>query len=89
MEGKYFASLLCEVEIQPLPPIKQNVGVDLGIKHFATLSNGDTPIENPKYLRKYEAKLARWQRILSRRKSEPTAGTAEVAWWYEPEHRHK
>jgi putative transposase len=47
------------VEIQPLPQVKQNVGVDLGIKHFAILSNGEPPVENPKYLHRYESQLAR------------------------------
>jgi putative transposase len=40
--------------------------VDLGLKDFATLSIGEK-INAPKYFRKYEKKLARWQRILSRR----------------------
>ncbi|WP_414631732.1 RNA-guided endonuclease TnpB family protein, partial [Aneurinibacillus sp. UBA3580] len=68
--GKYFVSLLCEVEIQPLPQVHQHVGVDLGIKHFAILSNGEPPVENPKYLHRYESQLARWQRIFSRRKKD-------------------
>ncbi|BCJ87848.1 hypothetical protein skT53_28330 [Effusibacillus dendaii] len=64
--GKYFISILCEVEIQPLPSPDSAIGIDLGITHFATLSIGDK-IDNPKYLRKYEKQLAKWQRILSRR----------------------
>jgi putative transposase len=36
------------------------VGIDLGLLHFATLSDGST-IENPRYLRVAEAKLARAQ----------------------------
>ena len=39
----------------------------LGLKEFATLSDG-TKIENPKWFRKIEEKLAKAQRILSRRK---------------------
>jgi putative transposase len=58
------------VDIQPLPQVNQNVGVDFGIRHFAILSNGEPPVENPKYLRMYESQLARWQRILSRRKKD-------------------
>ena len=64
--GKYFVSVLCEVEIQPLEKVDNQVGVDLGIKDFAILSNGET-FKNPKYLRTYETKLAHLQRILSRR----------------------
>ena len=43
------------------------VGIDVGILDFATLSDG-TKIENPKWFHKVEEKLAKAQRILSRRK---------------------
>lgn len=65
--GKFFVSILCEVDIQSLPQINNAIGIDLGIKSFAVCSNGEV-IANPKPLRKYEKQLARWQRILSRRK---------------------
>ncbi|WP_419879387.1 IS200/IS605 family element RNA-guided endonuclease TnpB [Brevibacillus centrosporus] len=64
--GKYFASILCELEIQPLPQTDTFIGIDLGIKTFAVCSNSEV-VANPKPLRKYEKQLIRWQRILSRR----------------------
>jgi len=64
---KYFVSILVETEIKPLSKIDKKVGIDLGIKDFAILSTGEK-IPNPKYLRKYEKQLIRWQRIMSRRK---------------------
>lgn len=69
--GKYFISILVETE-DTLPnkaPIDENkaVGVDLGIKTFATLSDG-TEIQNPKYLKKALKKLKRLQRSVSRKK---------------------
>lgn len=57
------------VEYEPeerLVPAKA-VGIDVGLKSFATLSDG-TEITNPKHLRKAEAKLKRTQRSLSRKK---------------------
>ena len=42
------------------------VGVDLGIKTLATLSNGNT-VQNIRPLKKYLDKLKRQQRALSRR----------------------
>lgn len=42
------------------------VGIDLGIKNFATLSDG-TIIENPKFLNKLENKLKREQRRLAKK----------------------
>jgi putative transposase len=64
--GKYFASILCECGIEALPPIERSMGIDLGLKHFLVPSEGEK-VKAPKYFRKYEKKLARWQRILSRR----------------------
>jgi putative transposase len=69
--GKYFISILVETEdtIPSKAPIDENkaVGVDLGIKTFATLSDG-TEIQNPKYLKKALKKLKRLQRSISRKK---------------------
>ena len=68
--GKYFISILVETEdtIPNKAPIDENkaVGVDLGIKTFATLSDG-TEIQNPKYLNKALKKLKRLQRSVSRK----------------------
>ena len=68
--GKYFISILVETEdtIPNKAPIDENkaVGVDLGIKTFATLSDG-TEIQNPKYLKKALKKLRRLQRSVSRK----------------------
>lgn len=65
--GKYFVSILVETEVQPLEKTGSSVGIDVGLKDFAILSDG-TKYENPKWLRKSEKKLAKEQRILSRRK---------------------
>lgn len=64
--GKYFVSLLVETDVQALPKTKKEVGIDVGLKDFAILSNGEV-FENPKFLRNMEQKLIREQRILSRR----------------------
>lgn len=63
---KYFMSVLTETTVTELTKVQNTVGIDLGIKEFATLSNGEV-IANPKYLRKYEEKLAKLQRSLSRK----------------------
>jgi len=66
--GKYFVSLSCEVEVKTKPKTNKNVGIDLGIKEFATLSDG-VVFNNPKYHRKYEEKLTREQRRFSKMKN--------------------
>lgn len=68
--GKYFISILVELdEDNPKKkPIDENqaVGIDLGIKTFATLSNGEE-IPNPKNLKNAMTRLKRLQRSLSRK----------------------
>lgn len=63
----WYISLSCEVDIQPLPQIENVVGLDVGIKSFVVTSDGET-VENPKYLYKYQYKLAKAQRAVSRKR---------------------
>ncbi|MFD2760269.1 IS200/IS605 family element RNA-guided endonuclease TnpB [Lentibacillus juripiscarius] len=65
--GKYFVSILAETEIEELPKTESTVGIDVGLKDFATLSD-HTVYKNPKFFRALEEKLAKAQQILSRRK---------------------
>ena len=62
----YFISILCEEEIEKLPKTNKNIGIDLGIKEFATMSDC-TKVANLKFTKEYEKKLKREQRKLSRR----------------------
>ncbi len=64
--GKYFVSIQCEIETAEPTPLTESVGIDLGIKTFAVLSDGP-PIESPKHLRKAERLLKIRQRRLSRK----------------------
>ena len=67
--GKYYISLCCtDIETEKLENTDKNVGIDLGIKDFAIISDG-TVIKNPKYLQKSLNKLAILQRRLSRKTS--------------------
>ena len=64
--GKFFVSLLAETEVSELPKTEIACGVDVGLKDFAVLSDGSGHT-NPRFFRSLEAKLAKEQRILSRR----------------------
>jgi IS605 OrfB family transposase len=64
--GRYFASFVVEVTEQPLPSIEPEAGIDLGLGHFAVLSNG-RKIDSPRFLRRAEKKLKWLQRALSRK----------------------
>lgn len=63
---EYYISILVETDIQSKPNTGAVVGIDLGIKEFTITSDG-SQIENPKYLRKSEKRLAKKQRDLSRK----------------------
>ena len=62
--GKMFVSIITEVETTPIS-FKDGsvVGVDVGLKSFATLSNGEK-IPNTRFFRHEEADLAKAQRKL-------------------------
>lgn len=67
--GKYFVTVLAEVEVYKLPEKNAQVGIDLGLKDFVVQSSGQV-YENPKYLRKYEKQLEKAQRSLSRKQEQ-------------------
>ncbi len=62
---KWFVSIVCEdVPAKPLPESNECVGIDVGLKTFAILSNGHA-IKNPKFYQKEQKNLAKVQRKLS------------------------
>ena len=65
--GNYFVSVLVETEVEEIIKTGTVVGVDVGLKDFAILSDGIV-YRNPKFFRSLEKKLVKEQRILSRRK---------------------
>jgi len=65
--GKWYACFSVEVESVPLAYCSENVGVDVGLTHFATLSDG-SEIENPRHYRMAQSALRIAQRKVARRK---------------------
>ena len=64
--GRYFASFVIETGPAALPGTGPVTGIDLGLTHFAVLSDG-RKIASPQFLRRAEKKLRRAQRSLSRK----------------------
>ncbi|MFE7654571.1 RNA-guided endonuclease InsQ/TnpB family protein [Streptomyces bottropensis] len=70
--GRYFAGFVIETDpatdlaAAPDADDLPTVGIDLGLKHFAVLSDG-TKIASPRFLRRAEKKLKKAQRELSRK----------------------
>ena len=66
-DGRYYVAICCtDVPMAALEPANHNVGVDLGLKEFATASDG-TKYANPKYLAKSLKRLKFLQKSLSRK----------------------
>ena len=69
---RYFLSFVVDVEPQDLEPINPSIGIDLGLKTFATLSDG-TQVKSPDYskserkIRKLQRRFARQQKDSKRR----------------------
>ncbi|MFH7564498.1 RNA-guided endonuclease InsQ/TnpB family protein [Oceanimonas smirnovii] len=63
---RYFVSCLCEVDTQALPVVAKTAGVDLGLKDLFVTSDGFKS-GNPRYTKKYAAKLAYLQRRLAKK----------------------
>ena len=67
INGKWFACLCQEVEAEYLPPSEEAIGIDVGLKTFAALSNGEF-VPNPRFFRKDEKAIAKAQRKLAKQK---------------------
>ena len=64
--GKYFVSVLVKINVDLLPSTGKSVGIDLGLKDLFIFSNGDV-VNNPRWYRESQSKLAKAQRHLSRK----------------------
>jgi putative transposase len=68
--GKYLASILTEIGGEnPVTSSGKIYGIDLGLKHFAVVTNGEkvSKYDNPKHLAKHEKNLKRKQKKLARK----------------------
>lgn len=65
--GRYFASFVVQTDpTEVLPETVGEIGIDLGLTHFAVLSDG-RKVSSPKFLRRAERKLRKAQQALSRK----------------------
>jgi putative transposase len=63
--GKWYVTISCEWEPTPLPPSPEQVGIDVGLRSFATLSTGEA-LPNPRFFRSEQSALAKASRALSK-----------------------
>jgi putative transposase len=66
-DGYYVQFCVDQERLEKREPTLKTVGIDVGLNHFLTDSNGET-VANPRHLRKSEKSLKRLQRRLSKTK---------------------
>ncbi len=77
--GNYYAVFTAINDIK-VPDVKNTnpVGIDMGLNSFIALSDG-TKVEKPKFAKKAEKHIARWQRIVAKRhKGSKRRGSAKL-----------
>lgn len=65
--GRWYLTIVVECEAQPVASLRGSVGIDFGLKSFATLSNGEV-VETQAYFRKSEQRLKGLSRGLARKR---------------------
>lgn len=66
--NQYYASILIDGDLLRTinEPIRESIGIDLGIKTLLTLSNGET-VDNPRWINSSEKKLKKLHKQLSKK----------------------
>ena len=67
--NKYYASVIVDAFVTPMPKTHKMIGIDLGIKDLMTLSN-NIVIKRSNYLKENQFKIKKMQQHLSRKKKD-------------------
>lgn len=65
--GHWYCSFVVAVEVEPLPQTGQAIGIDWGVRETATTTHDDYDLPHAQHGKKAAAKLAHYQRQMSRR----------------------
>jgi putative transposase len=68
--GHWHCSFVVPAQALPLPEIGRAIGVDWGVKEIATTTSDDHDLPHPEHGKKAAARLARYQRMVARRRPE-------------------
>ncbi|MEV6106705.1 transposase [Streptomyces sp. NPDC051940] len=66
--GHWYASFVVTTQVQPLPETGRVLGVDWGVTETATTTSDAHDLPHPQHSRSAAQKLARYQRMMARRK---------------------
>jgi len=72
--GHWYASFVVSAQAEPLPATGRAIGIDWGVNEIATTTSDNHDLPHPNHGKKAAEKLARYQRMMARRK--PKRGQA-------------
>jgi len=72
--GHWYASFVVPAQAEPLPETGRCIGIDWGVNEIATTTSDNHDLPHPNHGKKAAEKLARYQRMMARRK--PQRGQA-------------
>jgi putative transposase len=76
---KWYVGFSVEYEAKPLPASTEEIGMDVGLEKFVTMSDGQS-VPNQRWYQKAEAQLRRAQRKVARRRKGSNRRGKAVAW---------
>jgi putative transposase len=69
--GHWYVSFVIQAGAEPYPETGDVIGIDWGVKDIAVTTSGTHDLPHPEFARKSAEKLARYHRMMARRKPKP------------------
>jgi putative transposase len=78
--GHWYASFVVPAQAEPLPATGRAIGIDWGVKEIATTTSDNHDLPHPNHGKKAAEKLARYQRMMARRKPKRGQAASKGYW---------
>lgn len=78
--GHWYASFVVPAQSEPLPATGRAIGVDWGVNEIATTTSDNHDLPHPNHGKKAAEKLARYQRMMARRKPKRGQAASKGYW---------
>ncbi|QSI50051.1 transposase (plasmid) [Thermobispora bispora] len=78
--GHWSASFVVPAQVEPLPATGRAIGIDWGVNEIATTTSDNHDLPHPNHGKKAAEKLARYQRMMARRKPKRGQAASKGYW---------
>jgi putative transposase len=78
--GHWYASFVVFAQAEPLPATGRAIGIDWGVNEIATTTSDNHDLPHPNHGKKAAEKLARYQRMMARRKPKRGQAASKGYW---------